>query len=228
MQFRNSTALNTDGLYEQLLRHTHPYRHDDLRVSVRYSRGADFSGSCYYVGSRIFVNIGRHVTYPYVMATHVAKATSNSTHWWREQLTVTLAEAPQLVLFIYLHELFHYLVKVSGRNPRRKEAMCDRFAARVLVDQYGCRIQRRSGGAAPREMWDFKDLDAFVATAPKQTRPAPRPIPVRVHPDIGGGSLMPFAYPSLLGKRGGAEYHSRDPRGSAVWVRRPSGQKNRE
>jgi len=115
------------------------------------------------------------------MATHVAKATSNSTHWWREHLTVTLADATQLVLFIYLHELFHYLVKRAGRNPRRKEAMCDRFAARILVDQYRCPIRRRSGAAAPREMWDFKDLDAFVGAAPKQSRPTPRPIPVRVH-----------------------------------------------
>lgn len=181
MKFTNATALDSARLHEMLVRHTHPYRHDDLTVRVRYSRSSDFSGSCYYATARIFVNLGRRNRYPYTLVTHLAKARSNATHWWREHLLIELADAYQLALFIYLHELYHYLVKVSGRNTRRKEAMCDRFAARVLVDAYGCPVRHRSGAPAARGLWDFKDLDAFVATAPQEPRAAAmRPIPVRI------------------------------------------------
>jgi hypothetical protein len=163
------------------LRHTAPYRHDRLAVRVRYSRGADFSGTCYYREARIHVNLGRHNRYPYTLRTAIAKAQATQTGWRRELFRLTVADAEQLALFVYLHELFHYLVKAAGRSPRRKEAMCDRFATRVLVDDYGCPLRRRSGGLVRRESWDFKDLNAFIATAPRdaQTRLAfCREIPV--------------------------------------------------
>lgn len=183
MEFRNSTDLDDARLYALLLRHTAPYRHDRLRVQVRYSRGADFSGTCYYREGRIIVNIGRHNRYPYTLETNLAKARPTRNGWRRESYRLTVADAEQLALFVYLHELYHYLVKLARRSPRRKEAMCDRFAARVLVDHYGCRVVGRSGRPVPREAWDFADLHAFVSAAPKEPQmrlPLCGAIPVRI------------------------------------------------
>lgn len=168
MQFENQTELASGRLRDTFLRHTAPYRHDALQVAVRHTRKADFSGACYYRDARIFVNVGRRNRYPYSFVTHVAKARTHRTHWSREALRLTVADPYQLALFVYLHELFHYLVKVSGRKTGRKEAMCDRFATRVLVDEYGCPLETPRGLPAPRELWDFQDLHGFVARAPKQ------------------------------------------------------------
>jgi len=187
MDFHNSTALDSERLERLFVQHTLPYRHDRLTVRVRYSRGADFSGTCYYADNRGFVNIGRHVEYPYRLGTHVAKAQANRTHGWRETYQREEHDPYQLALFVYLHELYHHLVKAAQRNPRRKEAMCDRFAVRRLVDEFGCRVVDAIGRSVPRERWDFQDVDAFVADAPQVltvlraagSRP-PRPIPVTV------------------------------------------------
>lgn len=192
MDFRNSTRLDSAVLEQLFLRCTAPYRHDKLVVRVRYSRGADFSGSCYYASARLFINIGRRLKFPYALATHVARSTCNQTHWWRESYRLVVADGVQLALFVFLHELYHYLVKVSGRNTRRKEAMCDRFAARALVEHFDCPMLDGRGRPAPRETWDFQDLHAFVAGAPKDPqlqfnwpvgRAARQPIPVRIRGD---------------------------------------------
>ncbi|MBI5864378.1 MAG: hypothetical protein HZB38_07710 [Planctomycetes bacterium] len=167
MDFRNTTHLDEVRLYEMFLRHTAPYRHERLTVRVRYSRSAAFSGACYYRTSRLLINLGRQNRYPYALSTHVARSQSNRTHWWRELYQLTLADAYQLALFVYLHELFHFLVKAAGRNTRRKEAMCDRFAARVLVDDYGCPLRTVDGRLVRRADWDFQDLAAFVGGAPR-------------------------------------------------------------
>lgn len=167
MRFANSTQLDDGRLETMLLRHTRPYRHEKLTVRVRYSRGADFSGTCFYRDSRIFINLGRHNRYPYWLGTHLARARSNRTDWWRETYSVVLDDAYLLVLFVYLHELFHFLIAAARRNPRRKEAMCDRFAARVLADDYGCAVADRGGRPVERAAWDFQDLERFVAAAPR-------------------------------------------------------------
>lgn len=169
MDFQNTTRLGSSRLLNMFLQHTAPYRHDALAVRVRYSRGADFSGTCYYATQRIFVNLGRNVRYPYLLGTHIARSQSNATHWWRETYKLVIADAYQLVLFVYLHELYHYLVQQARRNTRRKEAMCDRFAVRTLVDHYGCLIVDSHRRAVPRHDWDFQDVDGFVAAAPKAT-----------------------------------------------------------
>ncbi len=167
MEFANSTDLDSARLERLFRRHAAPYRHDRLKVRVRYSRGADFSGTCFYAHACIFVNLGRHNTYPYVLGAQIAKSRSNRTHWWRETYRLVVADGYQLALFVFLHELYHYLVKLAGRSPRRKEARCDRFAARALVDYYGVRVLDARGRPVARERWDFQDLDALVATAPK-------------------------------------------------------------
>ena len=90
MRFFNSTGLDGCRLERLLLRHTLPFRHDKLTVRIRYSRGADFSGACYYRGHRIFINLGRHNRYPYRLGTNIARARSNRTHWWRETYALLL------------------------------------------------------------------------------------------------------------------------------------------
>ena len=182
MEFRNSTDLDSDRLLALFLRYSEPYRHDRLRVSVRYSRGADFSGTCFYRDARIFVNLGRHVRYPYAMGTQIARAKSNRTHWWRAIYRLSIADPYQLALFVYLHELYHYLLKQSGRGLRQREAMCDRFAAGVLVDEHGAVLRTRQGRAISRKTWDFQDLRGFVAAAPRSAPAvaATRAIPVTI------------------------------------------------
>ncbi len=187
MDFANSTQLDDQRLAELFLRHTAPYRHERLTVRVRYSRSADFSGSCYYRTARLFINLGRALRFPYVMATHVARARSCGTMWRRQSYSIVLSDAYQLALFIYLHELYHFLVKAAGRNVRRKEAMCDRFAARVLIDKHNCPLVDAAGETPPRVEWDFQDLHKFVAKAPKdpltlvRPRRAARVVPVRIY-----------------------------------------------
>ncbi len=184
MEFHNSTHLDDTRLYSMLLRHTAPYRHDRLVVHVRYSRGADFSGTCFYREGIIYVNLGRNNRYPYTLETSIAKARSTRTGWRREIYRLIVANAEQLVLFVYLHELYHYLVKQAGHNPRQKEAMCDRFATRVLVDHYGCPLTDSRGRPVPRDAWDFQDLAAFVRRAPKESQmhlPLYGEIPVIIH-----------------------------------------------
>lgn len=184
MDFQNSTDLDSARLRRMFIRHTEPYRHDRLFVRVRYSRGADFSGTCFYTEHRIYVNLGKHLTYPYRLGTHIAKSQSNATHWWRETFCLVVRDAYQLSLFVYLHELYHYLVRQAKRNPKRKEAMCDRFAVRVMVDEFGCPVLDAHRRPVSRSRWDFQDVHAFIAAAPKapqtlwDTVTDPRDIPV--------------------------------------------------
>ena len=49
-----------------------------LTVRARYSRGADFSGTCVYSDRKILVNLGRHLRYPYYMGTNLARASNRS------------------------------------------------------------------------------------------------------------------------------------------------------
>lgn len=182
MDFSNRTALDSQRLFELFDRFSAPYDHGELTVSVRDSRGAAFSGACYYASARLTINLSPRNRYPFVLATHAAKATTTTRGWQRELLRLSVADAYQLALFIYLHELYHYLVKTAGRSPRRKEGMCDRFATRVLVDAFGCALRGTDGRIVERDAWDFQDLHGFVRSAPRvAAAPVPRrEIPVRI------------------------------------------------
>lgn len=136
-----------------------------VNLLVRYSRGADFSGTCFYLDRRIHVNLGRHLDYPYAMSTNLAKARTIGRRWFRPIYRIEMASAYQVVLFIFMHELYHLLVKKAQRNTRQKEAMCDRFAARFLMDRFGAGVVAPDGRSVPREVWDFQDLERFVASA---------------------------------------------------------------
>ena len=191
--FENSTALDTDRLRRMCLDAVAAWRMDGLAVRIRYSRSADFSGTCYYRQGRIFVNLGRHLTYPYRMGTHVARTHSDARHWWKPIYTLNLADGYQVVLFVFLHECFHLLVQRARRNPRQKESMCDRFATRILVDTYGLEVCDEKGRPVRRRDWDFQDLDRFIVGARRthgQTAPTAPPNRVPSPPQFGAQFLL--------------------------------------
>lgn len=196
MDFRNSTDLNDLTLVGMFREAKGRWPTDGLDVRIRYSRGSDFSGTCYYETSRLYVNLGKHLVYPYRMDTYLARAVSSPTSWSKPLYSIELADGYQVVLFVLLHEYYHWLIKRAGRNTRSKESMCDRFAARVLVDHHGAAIRDPKGGAVRRSVWDFQDLDRFVARAlyaraterPVAAHAAKRPLTLD-----NGGQLMLFA-----------------------------------
>ena len=167
-----------------------------LTVRVRYSRGADFSGTCIYSDRRIYINLGRHLTYPYRMATHIARAKSLGRTWYKPTFCVDLSDGYQIALFIFMHELYHLLVKVARRNTRQKESMCDRFATRHMVDRFGATVCTEAGRPVARELWDFQDLDRFVAAA-RDRRVARRPISIR-----GKNGIPICREPAIVGNAG--------------------------
>jgi hypothetical protein len=99
------------------------------------------------------------------MGTHLARARTVGRRWYKPKTTIELRDAYQVVLFVFMHELFHLLVKRSRRNPRQKESMCDRFAARHLVNRFDCKVRDGHHRDLPRDEWDFQDLNRFVARA---------------------------------------------------------------
>ncbi len=197
MNLHNSTHLDTNTLSSMFRGAACGWPIEGLEVRVRYSRGAAFSGACYYQSDRIFINLGRANSYPYRLQTHIARPQSNRTHWWRELYSIDLADEYQLALFVFLHEFYHRLVKLARRNVRQKEARCDRFAVRELVDRFGAAVRDARGLPARRDAWDFQDLAGFVARARRPRRAARHPAPAAraprpqpVHPPAGPSQAL--------------------------------------
>lgn len=163
--FHNSTDLPDRRLFALCCEGLNGWATGTISLFVRYSRTADFSGTCYYADRRIYVNLGRHLAYPYSMTTNLARAKTRGRYWHRPLYTIGLRDGCHVVAFIFMHELYHLLVKRAGRNTRQKESMCDRFAARFLVDRLGATVRAPDGKPVPREVWDFQDLERFVAAA---------------------------------------------------------------
>lgn len=150
-----------------------------LNVVVRYSRSAIYSGTFAARPDRIFINLGRNNRYPLQIDTAIARAHSAHGSWWKPTYHVVAENEYQLALFIFLHEFYHYLVHRAQRNPRKKEAMCDRFAVRYLVDHCKLEVFDSAKRPVPQSEWLFQNLDRFVATSqtPSQTiRAARRPM----------------------------------------------------
>jgi hypothetical protein len=181
----NRTGLDDARLDRMLHEAVIGWPHERLTVRVRFSRGADYSGTFLRSRRVIYVNLGRHVRYPYRLETYVARARSNRTHWWKPACGLQLADAYQLALFVFLHEFYHWLVTKARRNGRQKESMCDRFAVRGLVELTGLQVTDGKGRPVDRSTWDFQDLDRFVARARPKRRPTPAAEPKKPRPTIG-------------------------------------------
>jgi len=192
IDFANSTELSSKRLLELFRAGVDGWNTGSLTMRVRYSRGADFSGTCFYADRRIYINLGRHLIFPYTMTTNLAKARTTARGWRRQIILIEHADAYQLAMFIFMHELYHLLVKRARRNTRQKESMCDRFAARYLVDNFAAPIRDSQGLPVPRELWDFQDLDGFVAaTRSKRTPARAARVPLRPKsPDKLGEQLL--------------------------------------
>ncbi len=147
--------------------HARPWRTDGLITRVRYSRGAPFSGTCYYRDDRVYINLGRDNAYPFRFATSVAPTVGVARGWRRPLLYLTVPDAERLALFVFLHELYHWLAYRAGRSPRWKETQCDRFAARVLVDEHQCRMDDEKGAPVARSAWDIGDPIGLILRGPK-------------------------------------------------------------
>ncbi len=165
LDFSNTTHLDDNQLQNMIMHATDGWSVGDVVVRVRYSRGADFSGTCVYATQRIYINLGKHLRYPYIMNTHIARGKTHLGQWGKPAYTVEFADGLQIAAFIYLHELYHLLVKIADRNRRQKETMCDRFATRYVVANYGATVRDDAGAVALSDSWDVQDLDRFVARA---------------------------------------------------------------
>jgi len=165
IDFANRTELSDEPLLTLCQEGVQGWSVGRITLRVRYSRGSDFSGTCFYADKRVFINLGRHLKYPYRMDANLAKVKLVDQRWRRSVYSIDLRNGYELAVFIFMHELYHLLVKRARRNTRQKESMCDRFAARYLVDRFGCAVRDHSGRRVARELWDFQDLDGFVAAA---------------------------------------------------------------
>ena len=192
IDLQNSTDLSDERLLRLCGDGLAGWAVGTITLRVRFSRGADFSGTCFYTDRRIHVNLGRHLAYPYHMQTALARAKTVGRRWYKPAYTLQLDNAYQLALFIFMHELYHLLVKRAKRNLRQKESMCDRFAARFLVERFGATVRGPGSRLVPREAWDFQDLDGFVAAA-RDHRVRPRSIAKR-----GGEPQGPLHHQLLL------------------------------
>lgn len=179
IDFRNTTHLSSDKLLALVTRYSYGWRIGGVVVRIRYTKSAAYSGTCFYKDRRIYVNIGRKLRYPFRMATHLARARSSGRTWCRPAYFLTLRDGHELALFIFLHELYHLLVKVAKRNTRQKESMCDRFAAAVLVDDFGAVVTNGRGNLVDRREWHFQNLTGFVEAArDRRVRTPTSPEPV--------------------------------------------------
>jgi hypothetical protein len=161
--------LSDEELLSLCVEATASWRTGPVTVRVRHARSTEFSGVCYYTKRRIHVNLGRHLVFPYRMKTNLAKARPGPRGcWYRPLWTLDLRNGYELFLFVFLHELYHLLVRIARRNPRQKEGMCDRFAARYMVDRFGVVVRDADGRPVDRNDWDFQDLEGFVQRARRQ------------------------------------------------------------
>lgn len=175
MDFKNTTSLSSALLKETFLQVTEAWPADRLVVRVRYSRGAEFSGTCIYDTHRIYVNLGRTLRYPYRMETYCARGRKAWGTYYKPGSWIELCDGYQVCLFIFAHEFYHWLIKQAGRNTAQKESMCDRFAAKILLQDYGCELRDAHGKILSPGAWDHQDLLGFVAAA-RQPEPTAAPL----------------------------------------------------
>jgi len=178
MEIINNTELDTQRIQTMFLRATEQWAAPVLKVTVRYSRGAVYSGTFASNFPRIYINLGTQNRYPFRIETNIARAHSCGKTWWKPSYHIKVDNPYQLALFVFLHEFYHYLIHRARRNSHRKEAMCDRFAVRYLTNHCRLPVYDPEGNTVPRSAWLFQDLDAFVAnrkTLLTQVRAARRP-----------------------------------------------------
>jgi hypothetical protein len=188
MEIINHTEFDARRIEVMFLRATQQWAAPKLRVTVRYSRGAIYSGTFASNPPRIFVNLHPRNRYPLRIETGIARAKSFGRSWWKPSYHVKAENPYQLALFVFMHEFYHYLIHRARRNSHRKEAMCDRFAVRYLNNHCRLAVYDSSGNPIARTGWLFQDLDGFVAnrqTLSENVRAARRPRQRRARKSTG-------------------------------------------
>ncbi len=200
IEFHNTTTLSSQTLERLCNECIEGWNVGSILLRIRDSRGADFSGTCFYDQRKIYINIGKHLVYPYAMNTHLACAVTIGRRWFKPIYVINIENGIQLAMFIFMHELYHLLVRRARRNPRQKESRCDRFAARYLVDRFGVTVVTSKGKPVAREQWDFQDVNGFVAVTRRKTRAARRPIPIvkQTTDDPGMGEQLRLFRPDVM------------------------------
>jgi len=162
MEIINKTELDSRRIEAMFLKASAGWQAPSIKVVVRYSRGAVYSGTFASHPLRFYVNISRTNRYPLRVETGIAKSKSCGQTWWKPSYFIRTENAYQLALFVFLHEFYHYLIHRSQRNGHRKEGMCDRFAVRYLNQRCRLTVYDANGRPVPKAMWLFQDLDEFV------------------------------------------------------------------
>lgn len=168
MEIINHTEFDTRRIEVMFRRATEQWVAPKLKVVVRYSRGAIYSGTFASHPPRIYVNIHPKNRYPLKIETGIAKSKTLGDFWWKPSYHIKAENPYHVALFVFLHEFYHYLVHRARRNSHRKEAMCDRFAVRYLTNHCRLAVYDMNNNPVPRSVWLFQDLDGFVAN--RQTR----------------------------------------------------------
>lgn len=165
MEIVNKTELDSKKIVSMILKATNSWQTPRLKVTIRYSRGAKYSGTYIANPPRIYVNIAKNNRYPMKLETSIAKAQTIGRYWWKPIYHIRLENPYQLVLFVFMHEFYHYLIHRARKNSHRKEAMCDRFAIKYLVENYKLKVYDSKNTPVEKEKWLFQDLEGFVRNA---------------------------------------------------------------
>ena len=100
MDFKNTTTLDSNLLRETFESAVAGWPTDPLVVRVRWSRGAEFSGTCVYATHRLYINLGRQLRYPYRMETHCARGRKAWGRYYKPSSFLELCDGYQVCLFI--------------------------------------------------------------------------------------------------------------------------------
>lgn len=97
---------------------------ENLKVSIRYTKEnskAPYSGVCYYKKDKIRISINPHNSYP-MKITVGSPFNKNSWEYYY------LETPEELITFVFLHEISHYLDYKNGLSTRCKQTKADKFA----------------------------------------------------------------------------------------------------
>lgn len=123
MELVNKTHLR--GIEEKMRELVEGYScTENLQVKVKYTKEnarAPYSGICYYTKDKIRVSINPHNKYPIKIN---VGSPFNKKAWEHYHLN----SPEELTLFVFLHEISHYLDYKNGLSVRCKQTKADKFA----------------------------------------------------------------------------------------------------
>ena len=135
MDFKNTTTLDSNLLRETGESAVAGWPTDPLVVRVRWSRGAEFSGTCVYATHRLYINLGRHLQYPYRMETHCARGRKAWGRYYKPRSFLELCDEHGLYVVDEANVESHALMQTLSKDPRFEHAILDRILRMVRRDR---------------------------------------------------------------------------------------------